>query len=173
MELANLRKINQIDITEKSTKNALLRQVYAGAITCLEVYLSDKFINTVFSQDSYLESFIVNYKDFQKEKLSLSEIYQSLREIDKKAKKSLLEIIWHNIPKVRSIYKATFDVDFPDIEKIMKIISIRHDFVHRNGKNKDGGEVDINSSDVFEVINQVELFVQTVENNMKLSKKLI
>lgn len=46
----------------------------------------------------------------------------------------------------------------------MKCISIRHDIVHRNGKDKNGNLRDISKDDVSILAQKVSDFIQNIEN---------
>jgi len=79
----------------------------------------------------------------------------------------MLEIIYHNLPKVSHIYKETLDINFPAINQIQKDISIRHDLVHRNGKNKKGEQVLVSKEIIEEFISRVESFVDEIDKQLK------
>ena len=68
-EIANLRVLNSLVINDLSAQRTLKRQIHTGTIACLETYLSDAFINTVLSRESYLRSFFASFKDFKEQKL--------------------------------------------------------------------------------------------------------
>lgn len=45
----------------------------------------------------------------------------------------------------------------------MKCIGIRHDIVHRNGKDKEGNLQDISKEDVLELAEKVSKFIGSIE----------
>lgn len=49
---------------------------------------------------------------------------------------------------------------------LMKCISIRHDIVHRNGKDKDGNLRIINKDDVLNIATSVSEFILNIENQL-------
>lgn len=66
------------------------------------------------------------------------------------------------------MYIATFGIKFPEIEELSKAISIRHDFVHRNGKTKEGVEVTITSEINTKLIADVIGFVEEIAEKLSL-----
>ena len=75
-------------------------------------------------------------------------------------------MIYHDLPKVKVMYKDCLKITFPDIAELMKAIKIRHDMVHRNGKNKEGEEIEMSKSMVSDVITKVEIFVKAIDEEI-------
>ena len=89
-----------------------------------------------------------------------------MEELDVRIKKTLRDIIYHNLPVIKNIYRSTLDIDLGDISNLMKCISIRHDIVHRNGKDKDGNLRIINKDDVLNIATSVSEFILNIENQL-------
>ncbi len=166
-EIASLRVLNKLNGLDPKAKKTLSRNLYVGVIACLETYLSDAFINTVLSNEKYLRSFFTSFKDFREQKLPLNELFDFASKREEIAKKTMLEVIYHNLPKVSKMYEATLNIKFPPFSEIQKAVSIRHDLVHRNGKNKDGIESSINSIMVDDIISKVESFINEIDQKLK------
>lgn len=166
MEVSNLKNLCSIDLKNQILNNILKRQIYIGAITCLETYLSDAFINSVMANEASIRKFVSAFKDFEHEKLSLTNIYNYLDNIKKKSMVALLGIIYHNLPKVSGMYRDTFDVEFPSLGNIQKFIKIRHDLVHRNGKTKEGVDIIVNNSSVGFLLYEIEAFVSCIDQDL-------
>lgn len=162
-ELENLKKLNIEKIGDKELENTLKRQLYSGAITCLEDFLSQTLIKAVLSNEKFFKNFVRTYPGISSRKFSLSEIFERQQGLNDIVKKELLDIMYHNLPKVKTIYKNTLGIEFPDITDLIKIVLTRHDMVHRNGKNKDGTTIKINKDIVNDVINKVETFAKDIE----------
>lgn len=62
------------------------------------------------------------------------------------------------------MYEDTFEIEFPNIEEVAKIVVNRHNMVHRNGKDKDGNEIVIDKESVENVINIVDEFIHSIDN---------
>jgi len=166
-EIASLRVLNKLSGLDQKAKKTLSRNLYVGVIACLETYLSDAFINTVLSKKDYLSSFFTSFKDFREQKVSMNELPDLASKQEEIAKKAMLEVIYHNLPKVSKMYEGTLNIVFPKISEIQKCVSIRHDLVHRNGKTKEGREISIDSIMVDEVISQVESFISEIDQKLK------
>ncbi len=68
-EISSLRLLNSLTIEDFNAQKALKKQIFISAVTCLETYLSDAFINTVLSKRTYLKSFFSSFKNFEYKKL--------------------------------------------------------------------------------------------------------
>jgi hypothetical protein len=165
-EIENLKNLNDIDLKNVDLQETLQRQIYSGVITCLEDYLSTTLIQKVLNDDDDFKQFVKTFKSIKNRKFDLSEIYEKMDGLQDIVKKELVEVIYHDLPKVRGMYKDTLGIEFPKIEDLMKIVNNRHDMVHRNGKNKDGEKIEISREVVAEVINKVDNFVKEVENQL-------
>lgn len=156
---------------ENSAKYILNRLLFANVITALESFLSDAFIKTVLNEDDNFQQFVETTPEFQKEKFPISEIYIQMNGLREKVINYLGNVIWHNIPKVKELYKNTLAIEFPeDLGNLINSIKIRHDIVHRNGKTKDGIEHMITADDLKDLIRNVEPLVQRINTEIGLSK---
>jgi hypothetical protein len=133
------------DLMTVSMRSDLLQKhlqlLYANMITVLETYLSTTFVGIVLSDEKHKRKFVQTTPEFEKEKIPVSEIFNHYDSIDQRIHKYLSEVMWHNLAKVKLMYRASLCVSFPeDLSDLLKAVSIRHDIVHRNGREKDGSE---------------------------------
>jgi hypothetical protein len=163
--LENVRSLLEAKLNAEAESH-LFRLLYANVITALEVYLSDAFINTTLGAKSLLRRFVETTPAFKEQRFSISELYQTMDNVEKKARKYLGEVIWHHLERVKPMYKETLGIEFPLAEKIFKAIAIRHDIVHRNGKTKDGKEHIIQQEEVRELLSEVEGFVEHIATEL-------
>lgn len=168
-EINNLRKLNLIKVDEELS-SILKRQIFVGAIGTLETFLSDTFINLVISEDEYFKNFIKNHPEFKKRKFELRDIFDETEKLKDTAKKVMLDTIYHDLPKVREMYRNTFAIEFPRIDKVMKLVLKRHDLVHRNGKTKEGETVKLGNSEITNSLNDIANFAKSLAE-MLSSKK--
>lgn len=166
-EISSLRVLNSLSIADFNAQRTLKRQIFISAVTCLETYLSDAFINTVLSNQTYLKSFFSSFKDFKDRKLGMDELFSYFDKAEEIAKRAMLEVIYHNLPKVSNMYKSTFDIAFPNFSEIQRYIVTRHDLVHRNGKTKEGKEIAVDEVVVDKVISRIESFVDELDRKLK------
>ena len=160
--------LDKIEVLDEVSKKLLYRTLYANVISSMEAYLSDRLIQKVLSSEETKRHFVENFKDFEDVKISLSDIYENIENIESRIKKSLREIIYHHLPRIRNIYKSTLNIDLGDISDLMKCVSIRHDIVHRNGKDKDGNLQVINKNDVEELATKVTEFIRNIESQFAI-----
>jgi hypothetical protein len=166
-EYNNLKKLKNTKIEDPEVLQILHKQTYISLITILETYLSDTFVNAVFSQEKYLKNFVKTFKDFKNHKISLNNYYDFSTKIEQKCKEALLDIIYHKIFKVKGLYKDTLSIDFADISEINKAVLIRHDLVHRNGKKKDGCNNEITNEIVDSTMQIIFDFVENINSQIE------
>ena len=166
-DLDNIISLLKIKPSDKNLKKLFHRQLYSSVIGIMETYLSDAFINTVFQSKDNLKRFFKTFKEFKKENIAVSNFFEFEEKAEFFAKKAMLDVIYHNLPKVSGMYKDTFGVEFPKSEELYKAVSKRHDFVHRNGKDKDGNEVIVDSSMIEKLVDDIRIFVTAIDDQIK------
>lgn len=168
--ISSLELLLTTEIGEKKQKQLLYNMIYANIITSLETYLSDAFINTVTKNQEYIRKFVKTFKDFNNYKIEYSSIFEEFEAIKEKVTKTLLDVIYHNIGKVKGMYKDTLGVELPkDLTILGKAIGIRHDIVHRNGKDKNGNIRELTIDDINTLISHVKNFVKQIDDQLKNS----
>jgi hypothetical protein len=167
-EISNVKLLNDIQLASPDLLNVLKRQLYITAIGALETFLSETFINVTNENPTYFRNFVETYPNFKERKFQLNEIYGEYEKLQDTAKKEILEVIYHNLPKVRNMYVSTFKIEFPDISELSKAVNTRHDLVHRNGRTKDGEEVTVNKEIVTELLNNILGFVEHISKSLNL-----
>lgn len=83
----------------------------------------------------------------------------------------MLEVIYHNLAKVKIMYESTLAISFAEFSKVQNDVGIRHDLVHRNGKTKEGEEIAIDQVKVDEVIFRVVNFVDQIDRELKAKEQ--
>ncbi len=167
--ISNVKKLLEADI-DASVKYCFYRLLYVNVITTMETYLSDAFINSVVPDAELMRSFIESTPEFKAEKIPLSDVYKAAEEIEQRAKKYLADVVWHNLGRIKPMYRSVLGIQFDtDLGQITKGILKRHDIIHRNGKTKSGEEILITEKDVKVLISMVEAFIKEVDE--KLSER--
>jgi len=167
-EIQNLKELNDIEIGNPSLRQILQRQVYIGVIGTLETFLSETFINLTANNEDYFKNFVKSHPNFRQRKFALREIFEQNEKLKDTAKKVMLDTIYHDLPKVREMYRSTFKIDFPDIKEVFKYVHTRHDLVHRNGKTKKNKMVPLNKKIVNEVILKTKDFAEKLAEKLNL-----
>lgn len=163
-----------IDITQllrmevdDDVSSCFLRLLYANVITALETYLSDAFISSVLNRKELLRRYVECAPLFRNQKVCLSEVYTAYESIEQRVSSHLAEVAWHNLDRVKPMYRDTLGIEFPsDLGEVYRAILIRHDIVHRNGKTKSGDDIQILPEDVKKLIDEIERFVKHIDANL-------
>jgi hypothetical protein len=139
--------------------------LFVYVITALETYLSDTFINTVLGDKASLRKFIETNPDFQQRKVSFSEVLTHAERLPEEAKKHLLDVVWHNLGRVDAMYRATLGISFRSaMAPVARAVSLRHDIIHRSGRQKDGTSVKVGPLDVRQLIADASELVGVIEH---------
>lgn len=155
--------LDKIDSLDTNARKLLYRTLYANVISSLEAYLSDRLIQKVLSSKNVKRKFVEQFNDYGEQKIPISDIFKQMDNLDSRIKKDLRDIIYHNLPRVKNMYEKVLNVDLGDVSELMKCIGIRHDIVHRNGKDKDGNLRDIGKDDVIVLAQKVSDLIQNIE----------
>lgn len=158
-----IKVLEKIDSLDEDMKSYLYRLLYANLITCMETYLSDTLIQYVTENDEYLRKFTETYKPFKKQTFTADDIFNRMDHLKDIVKGELRELTYHNLPKIKPIFMDSMGIDIGVIKELYKAVLIRHDIVHRNGKDKEGKEHVITKEDVEKLCNQVNDFMYNIE----------
>lgn len=157
-------------LTENSAMSAnqtYLKMVLAHAVTILEVYLEDIIKSLIASNDAYLENTIKNVKPFCDTPFKLGEISIEKDGIKKFVIGKLSDNLYHDIPKVIKILTGITGRKIEiSIKEVCCVTAIRHDIVHRNGKNKDGDHIEITHPFVLDALASIETFTRDLRSNL-------
>jgi hypothetical protein len=89
--------------------------------------------------------------------------------VEKKVRKHLRGIMYHNLARVDVLYKIALGVRMLDLaadtKPLFAAVVLRHDCVHRNGADKDGRPLDVfTKTFVQQTADTIRDFVRSVEN---------
>jgi hypothetical protein len=164
--ILNIEKLLETKV-DSSVAPVFHRMLFVNAITALETYLSDAFINTVVNTPKLMRRFIEKTPEFRSEKVALSEVFNAVEKIEQKARSYLIDVVWHHVGRVKPMYRDTLGIEFPDdIGPIFKAILVRHDIVHRNGRTKSGEEIIVARDQITDVLRQIEICVQHIDRQV-------
>ncbi|MDD7998251.1 HEPN/Toprim-associated domain-containing protein [Kosakonia radicincitans] len=146
----------------------LQRMCYSSIITAVEAYLSD-IMKRAVQEDSVRRRFVERYKPFQKDtKMDLSSLFITLDKIDRLIAEALDSILYHDLEKVRGIFKDVLLVSFPEKDRafLNRAVQLRHDIVHRNGRTTTGKAVSVAHQDVGQLDKVVRDFIVSVDSQI-------
>lgn len=149
---------------DKPLEQSLLKLLYVNVITAIETYLSDALMNTVLKNPTLIRRFVETNPKFGERKLSLNKIYERMDSLIDEVKAYLLELQYHNLAKIKAIYKSVLDINFPDdLAILFKAVLTRHDIIHRSGKTKEGSSIELNKGNVIKLIEVANSFVDDID----------
>lgn len=172
MTLEDVRTV--LKATPPSLHSAtVLRMAFIQQFAVLEAYLSDTLIIEVLNKPGALARLIAGDEDLKKIKLPLTAINGNPGVVAHTAATHLRTLLYHNFPKIGLIFEKALGFHlFPDDnvkERMMKAGPVRHDCVHRNGKDKEGKVRDeVNDSFVRQVDSDIRAMVDHIEVNLPM-----
>lgn len=98
----------------------LNRMIFAQQIGGLEAYLADTLINLVKNDTDAMKRLIAGDSDLRSKKFTLAEISANAQLVEQEVLLYLRSILYHNMPKVRAIYKIAADVDIFELLEATK-----------------------------------------------------
>ena len=158
-----IKVMEKIDSLDEDMKFYLYKLLYANLITSMEAYLSDTLIKYVTENDGYLRKFTETYRPFRNQTFTTDDIFNLMDHLKDIVKGELRELMYHNLPKIKQIFMDSMGVDIGVIKDLYKAVLIRHDIVHRNGKDKDGKEHVITKENVEQLCALVNDFIYNIE----------
>lgn len=150
-----------------SVQQPIFRMVYASTITSMETYLCDAFLHRILNNDGLIDKLLTSVQEFKERKYSIIEILEWKNQIPRKVSDYLLDIVWHNLPKVKILYETVLGIDFPEnTDNIYRFVAIRHDLVHRNGKMKSGKFHILRHLELESLFQEVERFIASINEQL-------
>lgn len=161
--ILGIEKLRQAEV-DHSVASCYYRMLYVNVITALTTYLSDAFISTLVGNSGLMRRFVEATLEFRGEKVVSADASKTLDDVERKARVLLSGLAWHQIERVRQMYRDNLGIEFPaEIGAVSQGMRTHHDIVHRNGTARDGAEVRISSEDVAKLIQIVEELVQDID----------
>lgn len=147
----------------------LNRMIYSQIVAIMEAYLSDKVLRLVTDHQE-IKTRVVAGADFIKDqKLSVGEVLADPAKAETQFRLGLQKILYHDLTKVEKIYKVALKNDaFPSDAHTKQVledaVKIRHDCVHRNGRNMNGDIHSLPNSMILKLVDAVNSLVQHIES---------
>ena len=156
-----------IHLPDKKLSETMARILFATAITAMETYLSDTFINRVLGDEQLLRRCVESDPELSSRKLELGGIFKRREILMEEVKTYLTDLLFHNLAKIRLMYSAVLEVQFTnDLSAVFRAVQTRHDIVHRSGKSKSGSVVSVSPAEVRSLIKSLKDFIKTIEDQL-------
>ncbi|WP_154100849.1 hypothetical protein [Pseudomonas putida] len=154
----------------KRSASIINRMVFAETISAMEAYLGDTLLRAVLKDSSAMQRLVAEDKELSAEKISLNDILENPKIVEERVQTYLRGLLYHNLAKIEVIFSIALQIEiFPDKDlkrRLHKTIVLRHDVVHRNGRDKEGNQQYFSTERVEETMDDVKAFVTHVENSV-------
>ncbi len=164
--IINSNELLDIQVSQKIQKN-LLVMLYGHIIAAMESYLSSTFIQSIKESENALRALVETDPEFAKRKFSMKEIFQKKETLRDEVAEYLKNLVFHEIRKVKPMYKDVLNIDFGDVEWLFEAVVLRHHCVHRAGYNKDGSEIEITIESIRKLSSNCENLAEKINEDIK------
>ncbi|GEO84662.1 hypothetical protein GCM10007920_05010 [Ciceribacter naphthalenivorans] len=146
---------------------ALNRMLLVQYFSAIEAYLSDRLIRLVLDNPKSLAALVIGNKEWAGEKISVVELASNAHAFRDWVHTRLRELMYHNFVKIDQYYRSALgSTIFPDEatkKVLMEFVPVRHDCVHRYGRDHDGRERTISKVDLDKLGSALENMVAHLE----------
>jgi len=165
--IGNSQVISALSVYNPQVRKNLFVMVYGHIVAAVEAYLSSTFINNVMSSEVFLRKLVENDPIFASRKFTIAEIFTKKEQLDEDVKSYLRGLMFHDIKKIKPMYKDVLDIDFgKNLKWLFEAVKLRHDCVHRAGYDKDGNEVDLDKEKIENLIKECQNLVNMIEDKI-------
>lgn len=141
-------------------------------VTLMETFLQDLLMSVAISSDVYMRNALTRLSGLSGLK-DISVPLSSLLTLNvheyvtEEILKCLKEKLFHNISLVGALYRAILGKDASDAVCVTtgdahRVVKLRHDIVHRNGKSADGTEHDISQQVTLNALRVIESYCRAI-----------
>ena len=164
IELDNLQHGSQI---MASAVPAFNKMVCLQHIIAVEAYLSDRLIKIVINDSEKLLALVGATPALRDLKPKLIDIAKEPNFVSSTAKDYLQRFSFHDLASVAGFYKAVLKIDIFENEanerEMLDIIKMRHDLVHRSGRDNEGKDVTIDDDHITILKDLMRALVTRIE----------
>lgn len=161
-EIQGLYALLSISLLDTQSKDLMNKMAFAYAVTLMEAFLGDTVRSLVSFGGKYLENALdIDEVQFKK-KISLKEAYSFKGGVKGEVLSKLSQLSYHRVADIIGVIE-TIVGKTPltiDISEVMKVVGVRHNIIHRNGKTEDYNDILIDSDESLKAVNCIERFVE-------------
>ncbi len=168
-QLDKYRKVSTDIITllrhqyPEDVKATLYSMLFAQTVTAIETYLSSSFVSSVMGSEELIRKLVETDPELAKRQFSLKEIFTQWEGLKLLVAKYLKDLIFHDIKKIKPMYKSVLNLDLGEVPWLFKAVLVRHDCVHRSGFDKEGNQHTISSDEIVELVKRCTRLVAKIE----------
>lgn len=145
------------------TQFSLLVMLHGHIVAAVESYLASTFIHKVTNSNDLIRKLVESDPVFSTMKFTLKEVYEKHESLKLTVATYLRDLIFHDLAKVKPMFKDVLGCNFGDISWLFIAVKIRHHCVHRAGLDKDGNRVDLSEESIRNLVARAKALVHTVE----------
>ena len=162
----------KLDVAQHNTFS-LNVMIYGHVVAATEGFLSSVFIKTTVGSEDLIRRLLETDPVFSETKFSMSQLFVKRESIKDSVAEHLKTLIFHDLKKIKPMYKSVLGHDLGDIGWLFKAVSKRHDCVHRAGYDKEGNQLTFVENEVAVLIQDVRNMCQSImESVTKLEESL-
>lgn len=147
--------------------DALNRMLLVQYFSAIEAYLSDRLIRLVLDDRKAMSALVKGNKEWIADKIEVVELASNPNAFRDWVHMRLRELMYHNFVKIDHYYRSALgSTIFPDEatkKALMEFVPVRHDCVHRYGRDHDGRERSISKPDLERLSEALEGMVTHIE----------
>lgn len=136
--------------------------IYGHVVAATEGFLSSVFIKTTTGSEDLIKRLVETDPKFSEMQFSMSQLFKERESIKDTVAVYLQNLIFHDLKKVKPMYKAVLGLDLGDIGWLFKAVSKRHDCVHRAGYGKDGNQIAFEEDELQVLIQKVRALCESI-----------
>ncbi|CAN7728762.1 hypothetical protein [Mesorhizobium sp. LjRoot246] len=145
----------------------LNRMLLVQYFSAIEAYLSDRLIRLVLDDPKAMSALVKGNKEWVADKIEVVELASNPNAFRDWVHMRLRELMYHNFVKIDHYYRSALgSTIFPDEttkKTLMEFVPVRHDCVHRYGRDHDGRERSISKPDLERLSESLEGMVTHIE----------
>jgi len=168
-QIRNILEILEVEVSSDA-QFSLLVMLHGHIVAAVESYLASTFIREVTNSDYLIRKLIETDPVFSEMTFTLKEIYRKHESLQLTVATYLHNLIFHNLSKVKPMFKSVLNCDFGDISWLFGAVNIRHHCVHRAGLDKEGNKVNLSKESIIDLANRSSKLVHFIE--IKIDKIL-
>ena len=152
--LRSAQDLLEIDVGQDNAFS-LNVMTYGHVVAAAEGFLSSVFIKTTINSEDLIRRLVETDPKFSEMKFSMAQLFEKRESIKYTVASYLQNLMFHDLKKVKPMYRSVLRHDLGDIGWLFKAVSKRHDCVHRAGYDKDGEPLTFADSEVAILIENV------------------
>lgn len=165
-QLKNVNTLLSLNVPTDTEFNFLV-MLHAHVVSAVEGYLAGVFIHEVCNSDKLTQKLIETNPELSKRKFTLGEFYQTKDALETIVATYLKDLIFHDLPRIKPMYKSVLNHEFSELSWLFKAIIVRHHCVHRAGYDKDKKKVDVSISSIKSLLASVSNLADEVDKSIK------